>query len=90
MLPNLQKCKKADVLYVETTYGDRNHKSFEQTIVEFKEVIIKTLKANGNVLIPSFAVERTQELLYILRDMYEKKELPKCKVFLDSPMATKI
>ena len=89
VLPNLQKCKKADVLYVETTYGDRNHKSFEQTIVEFKEVIIKTLKANGNVLIPSFAVERTQELLYILRDMYEKKELPKCKVFLDSPMATK-
>jgi len=89
VLSNLQKCKKADVLYVETTYGDRNHKSLEQTITEFKEIIIKTLKANGNVLIPSFAVERTQELLYILRDMYEKKELPKCKVFLDSPMATK-
>ena len=89
VLPNLQKCKKADALYVETTYGDRNHKSLDETITEFKEVVIKTLKANGNVLIPSFAVERTQELLYILRDMYDSKELPKCKVFLDSPMATK-
>ena len=89
VLSNLQKCKKADTLYVETTYGDRNHKTFNETIIEFKEVVIKTLKANGNVLIPSFAIERTQELLYILRDMYNRKELPKCKVFLDSPMATK-
>lgn len=89
VLPNLQKCKKADFLYVETTYGDRNHRSIDATIEEFKEIVIKTLKANGNVLIPSFAVERTQELLYILRDMHENRELPKCKVFLDSPMATK-
>ena len=89
VLPTLQKCKKADVLYVETTYGDRNHRSLDATIEEFKEIVVKTLKANGNVLVPSFAVERTQELLYLLRDMHEKKELPKCKVFLDSPMATK-
>lgn len=89
VLPNLQKCKKADALYVETTYGDRNHRSLDATIEEFKEIVVKTLKANGNVLIPSFAVERTQELLYILRDMYENQELPKCKIFLDSPMATK-
>jgi metallo-beta-lactamase family protein len=89
VLSNLQECKKADVLYVETTYGDRNHKTFDETKAEFKEVVIKTLKANGNVLIPSFAIERTQELLYILREMYDSKELPKCKVFLDSPMAAK-
>ncbi|QSZ41616.1 MBL fold metallo-hydrolase [Sulfurimonas aquatica] len=89
VLPNLQKCKKADFLYVESTYGDRNHQPIESTIAEFKEVIIKTINAGGNVLIPSFAVERTQELLYILRDMHQKKELPKCQVFLDSPMATK-
>ena len=89
VLPNLQKCQKADALYVETTYGDRNHKSLKETIAEFKEIVIKTLKANGNVLIPTFAVERTQELLYVLREMHDNKELPKCKVFLDSPMATK-
>lgn len=89
ILPNLQKCKKADVLYVESTYGDRNHNFITSTIEEFKEIIIKTLKANGNVLIPSFAVERTQEILYILRDMYMNNELQQCKVFLDSPMAKK-
>ena len=90
VLPDLQKCKKADALYVETTYGDRNHRPFDETIAEFKEVVVKTLKANGNVLIPSFAIERTQELLCVLREMYENEELPKkCKVFLDSPMASK-
>ncbi len=89
VLPDLQKCDKTQTLYVETTYGDREHQSIDMTIKEFKEVVIKTLDNKGNVLIPSFAVERTQELLCILRDMHEKGELPKCKVFLDSPMATR-
>ena len=90
LLPNLQACKKAETLYIESTYGDRNHRNIEATIAEFKEVVLATLKRNGNVLIPSFAIERTQELLGILRDMYESGELPKhTKVFLDSPMASK-
>jgi metallo-beta-lactamase family protein len=89
VLPNLQKCPRADTLYVETTYGDREHQPIDLTIKEFKEVIVKTLNNHGNVLIPSFAVERTQELLCILREMYESGELPKCKIFLDSPMATR-
>ena len=89
VLPKLQSCKKSDALYIETTYGDRLHQPLALTLKEFKKVVIKTLKKNGNVLIPSFAVERTQELLCILRSMYEKGELPKCEVFLDSPMATK-
>lgn len=89
VLQNLQKCKRADTLFVETTYGDRNHKPLDETIAEFKEVVVNTLNAKGNVLIPSFAVERTQELLYVLREMYENNELPKCTIFLDSPMATK-
>ena len=89
VLPDLQKCDKTQSLYVETTYGDREHQSIDLTIEEFKKVIIKTLNESGNVLIPSFAVERTQELLCILREMHEKGELPKCKIFLDSPMATR-
>ncbi len=89
VLPKLRTCKRSDSLYVETTYGDRLHQPLALTLEEFKNVIIKTLKHNGNVLIPSFAVERTQELLCILRSMYENGELPKCDVFLDSPMATK-
>jgi len=89
VMPNLEKCDKSQSLYVETTYGNREHQPIANTVKEFKDVIIKTLNNRGNVLIPSFAVERTQELLCVLRDMYETGELPKCKVFLDSPMATR-
>ena len=89
VMQNLQKCKHANYLYVESTYGDRNHKDVEASIVEFKRVIIDTLRDWGNVLIPSFAVERTQEILCILKEMHDRKELPQCKIFLDSPMATR-
>ncbi len=89
VMPDLNKCDKTQSLYVETTYGDRDHQKIDATIKEFKDVIVKTLNNHGNVLIPSFAVERTQELLCILREMYESGELPKCKIFLDSPMATR-
>ncbi|HSR73752.1 MAG TPA: MBL fold metallo-hydrolase, partial [Sulfurovum sp.] len=89
VMQNLTKCSYANYLYVESTYGDRNHKDLDASIVEFKRVIIDTLRDWGNVLIPSFAVERTQEILYILKEMHDRKELPQCKVFLDSPMATR-
>ncbi len=59
------------------------------SIKEFKEAVIKTIDNNGNVLIPSFALERTQEILWLLKQMYENNELPNCKVFLDSPLAIK-
>ena len=87
LLPNLTKAKEADALYVESTYGDRVHKSMDDSVSELKEIVIKTLKNDGNVLIPSFAVERTQELLCIFKEMYIDGELPKCRIFLDSPMA---
>ncbi len=89
VLPNLESCTKADYLYVESTYGDRDHQSAEVSIAEFKSVIIQTMKNWGNVIIPSFAVERTQEILCILKEMHDRKELPQCKIFLDSPMATR-
>ena len=89
VLPNLEQCSRANYLYVESTYGDREHQSIKKTIREFKRVIIKTLNKKGNVLIPSFAIERTQEILCILKEMYDNGELPRCKVFLDSPMATR-
>lgn len=79
--------KQADALYIESTYGDRNHRGLKESVDEFKEIIINTLKNQGNVLIPSFAIERTQEILLLLKQMYYDRELPVCKVFLDSPMA---
>ncbi len=89
VLPDLEVCKKADYLYVESTYGDRNHQGALESVKEFKHIINSTLENWGNVLIPSFAIERTQEILCILKEMYDKGELPECKVFLDSPMASK-
>ena len=90
ILPPPSIIKKTDYLYVESTYGDRNHKSLKETIKEFRETILKTLKRGGNVIIPSFAIERTQEVLCALKDMYKEGLLPKStKVFLDSPMAIK-
>ncbi|WP_211248377.1 MBL fold metallo-hydrolase RNA specificity domain-containing protein [Thermodesulfobacterium hydrogeniphilum] len=78
-----------DFLCIETTYGDRNHKSFEESKQELLEAILDTFDRGGNVLIPSFALERAQEIIYILREFYEEGKLPRCHVFLDSPLAIK-
>ncbi|WP_024852194.1 MBL fold metallo-hydrolase RNA specificity domain-containing protein [Hydrogenovibrio kuenenii] len=87
ILQSPEYVKKADALYIESTYGDRNHRSLDASIEEFKKAVKDTLINQGNVIIPSFAVERTQELLLLLKQMYYDKELPTCKIFLDSPMA---
>ncbi|MDX1352263.1 MAG: MBL fold metallo-hydrolase [Thiomicrorhabdus sp.] len=79
----------ANALYIESTYGDRNHRSLDDSVNEFKTAVLQTLKNEGNVIIPSFAIERTQEILILLKQMYYNNELPECKVFVDSPMATK-
>jgi metallo-beta-lactamase family protein len=80
----------AEAVFIESTYGDRLHKPFEEGVAEFKEAVLKTLHRGGNVIIPSFAIERTQQLLCILSEMDERNELPRhAQVFLDSPMAIK-
>ena len=91
ILPKPQKPTYADALFIESTYGDRNHKSFEDSRVEFKKTIVDTLLNGGNVIIPTFAIERAQQILCLLKEMSEEKSLPKdAKVFLDSPMAKKV
>lgn len=87
LLPKLTKPKEADALYIESTYGDRDHKSMTDSITELKDIVKNTLANDGNVLIPSFAVERTQELLYIFKQMHLDGELTRARIFLDSPMA---
>jgi metallo-beta-lactamase family protein len=81
---------KTDYLIIESTYGDRNHKSMKESIDELNTAIHETFKKGGNVLIPSFALERTQELLYALRLLQERGDLPDCQIFLDSPLAIDI
>jgi len=91
ILPILDKPTIADALFIESTYGDRNHKSFEESKIEFKKTIVETLLSGGNVVIPTFAIERAQQILCVLKEMNEEGSLPKdAKVFLDSPMAKKV
>lgn len=79
---------KADVVVMETTYGDRLHKPFAPSVEELYEAVTDTFKRGGNVIIPTFALERAQEILYFLREGVEKGTLSRStQVFLDSPMA---
>ncbi len=81
----------ADALVVESTYGDRDHKPLGPTIDELVGAISRTLNVkHGNVLVPAFAVGRTQELLYWLERLTLEGRLPELEVFVDSPLATEV
>lgn len=85
--------KKADYVIMETTYGNRIHKELGTGVDKLIEIILNTTRRGGNVVIPSFAVGRTQELIYELNRFYDsineyRKELDKIFVYIDSPMAT--
>jgi metallo-beta-lactamase family protein len=81
---------KAGTVVIEGTYGNRNHKNIDDSVEELQKAIVDTFKRGGNVLIPSFAVERAQDLLFYIREFIEQGRIPPCKVFLDSPMAIRV
>lgn len=79
---------KSDLVVIETTYGDRLHKPLSPSVEELYDAIRQTFARGGNVVIPTFALERAQELLFHLREGRESGRLPRrMEVFLDSPMA---
>jgi len=80
----------ADYVLVESAYGDRNHESPEETEDRVEKIIEDTVSSNGVLMIPSFAMERTQQLLYHINDLVEHKRIPRVPVFIDSPLATHI
>jgi len=84
-----QHIEEADYVVIESTYGNRFHKGLEESVVEFTEAIKKTFKRGGNVLIPSFAVGRTQDILFLLEKLTKEKKLPHLNVYIDSPLADK-
>jgi len=79
-----------DFVLSEATYGDRPHRSVEESRQEFEQAVKEALGRGGNVLIPSFALERTQDVLYYLHLMWDAGELSRCRIFLDSPLAVSI
>ncbi|MDN4502679.1 MBL fold metallo-hydrolase [Alteromonadaceae bacterium BrNp21-10] len=81
---------KADIVLMEGTYGDRNHRPIEDTIEQLRTVIKDTEQRGGNIMIPAFAVGRTQEVLFYLGQLYHQGELKNWQVILDSPMAIEV
>ena len=81
----------ADFLFIESTYGDRTHDCLDDTLDQLTQVVDRTLRAKrGCLLIPSFAVGRTQEIIYYLHDLTRQGRLAGLQIFVDSPMATEV
>lgn len=81
--------READYVIVESTYGNRVHKNKDETILEFLSILKEAQQHGGNILIPSFAIERTQEIMYELNLFYENRLISDLPVYIDSPMASK-
>lgn len=81
--------READYVICESTYGNRLHKNKDETVLEFLSILKQAQEEGGNVLIPSFAIERTQEILYEMNLFVENKLIEPMPVYLDSPMASK-
>ena len=83
---------EAEYIVIESTYGDRTHEEHKNIDIQkqLRDCINRTVSAGGNIIIPSFALERSQELLYHLNELFLRKEIPPLTVFLDSPMAIRI
>ncbi len=82
--------EQADYVLIESTYGDRLHGEVASIPGELERIINETHKAGGNIIIPSFSLERTQELLYHLNNLLKEDRIPQLAAFVDSPMAIKI
>jgi metallo-beta-lactamase family protein len=85
VLPN-----QADYLLTESTYGDKPHESLDAAHENLKEVAAWTLERGGKLIIPAFAVGRTQDLVYSFNRMFEAREVPRLPVYVDSPLAVRV
>jgi metallo-beta-lactamase family protein len=90
MIKNLEKVEGVDYALMESTYGARIHEDVKERKGILEDVVEETVKAGGVLMIPSFALERTQELLYELDELVENGRIPKVPVFMDSPLAIRL
>src|SRR5262245_36643179 len=79
--------QKADFVFMESTYGNRDHRSLKETAIQTREVVKKAVEEGGKILVPVFAVGRTQLLLYLLAGAFQRGTLPPFPIYIDSPMA---
>jgi metallo-beta-lactamase family protein len=78
---------EADLVIMESTYGDRDHKPLQETLDEAIAIIKNAIGLNGKILVPSFAIGRTQDILYYFEEAIQKGGLPRFPIYIDSPMA---
>ncbi|MFA5110009.1 MAG: MBL fold metallo-hydrolase, partial [Desulfobaccales bacterium] len=84
------KLPAADVLLIESTYGNRTHPPIEESVEMVKQTIRRTAARGGKVIIPAFAVERTQLLVFLLNKLYHQGDLPDIPIYVDSPLAVDV
>lgn len=90
LMSDTEVMRDIDYLAIESVYGDRNHEMHFERKQKLKDIIMRTVKDKGILVIPAFSVERTQELLFELNNMVEGKEIPAIPTYLDSPLAIKV
>jgi metallo-beta-lactamase family protein len=78
---------RADIVFLESTYGDRDHRPYSETVAEFENLVKQAVEARGKILVPTFAIGRAQQLLYHLAIMFHRGVVKPFHVYLDSPMA---
>lgn len=89
ILPDTELLKGATHVVCESTYGDRDHENVRERSDKLLSAVKKIVSRGGTAIIPAFSIERTQELLYELDELFDKGALPKVPIFLDSPLAIK-
>jgi metallo-beta-lactamase family protein len=87
LIRQFQTFDRADAVFLESTYGDRLHRPYAQTVAEFERVVKQVAQTSGKILVPTFAIGRSQQMLYHLAIMFLRKDIRPFPVFLDSPMA---
>ena len=90
LIKSLESIEKVDYCLIESTYGGRIHKTAIEAKGILEDVIEDTVKAGGTLMIPAFAMERTQDLLVHINQLIEHKRIPQIPIFLDSPLAIKL
>ena len=87
MLREFEPFREADLVFVESTYGGRDHRSFTDTVAQFEQIVIEAMKHGGKMLVPSFAIGRAQLITLLIGKMFRAGKIRPFPVFLDSPMA---
>ena len=82
------KVPAPDYIFMESTYGNRKHEEQSVAMEELKSVVLSAVAKKGKIIVPSFAIERTQEIVYYLHLLVDKKEIPDLPIYVDSPMST--